>query len=275
MLIAHITDPHVAEPGKKAYNVAPTAENLARCVAHINRLDPRPQVALVTGDITYSGQVKEAENAARILQELRLPFFIVPGNHDSREALWHVFGKQACPGRSADFICYAIKRYELQLIGLDSTLPGAPGGRIDRPRADWLDAQLAACADKPAVIFLHHPPVKCGVLETDQDGFEGTALFAEVIARHKHVQRLLCGHIHLEAHAAWQGTIVSTAPSTGMQLVLDLTMSKPSAFVLEAPGYQLHYWTPERHLVSHTVYVRDVDGPYLFEEYPETKRVQS
>ncbi len=271
MLIAHISDPHVAGPGKKAYNIAPTAENLARCVEHINRLEPRPQVVLITGDITYSGAAAEAENAAQILQGLRFPFYLVPGNHDRRETLWAVFGERACPSRSAGFISYVIPGYDLHLIGLDSTVPGAPGGKIDPQRADWLDEQLARCAAKPTVLFMHHPPVKCGVLETDEDGFEGVALLGKVIARHAHVQRILCGHIHLEAHAAWQGTVVSTAPSTGMQLVLDLTMTQPSAFVLEAPGYQLHYWTPEGHLVSHTVYVRDVDGPYLFEEYPEEK----
>ncbi len=273
MLIAHISDPHVAGPGKKAYNIAPTAENLMRCVDHINRLKPRPQVVLVTGDVTYSGKAEEAENAAQILEKLQFPFYLVPGNHDRRETLWAVFGGRACPSPSADSISYVVRGHDLHLIGLDTSVPDAPGGRIDRYRADWLDAQLAECAAKPAIIFMHHPPVKCGVLETDEDGFKDVALLAEVIAKHDHVQRLLCGHIHLEAHAAWQGTVISTAPSTGMQLVLDLTMTQPSAFVLGAPGYQLHYWTPERHLVSHTVYVRDADGPYLFEENPERKRV--
>ncbi len=40
----------------------------------------------------------------------------------------------------------------------------------------------------------------------------------------------------------------------------------------EAPGYQLHYYTPEKNLVSHTIYVRDIDGPYLFEEYPSMQQ---
>lgn len=49
----------------------------------------------------------------------------------------------------------------------------------------------------------------------------------------------------------------------------NLTLERPSQFFLEAPGYQLHYWIPERNLVSYTIYVREVDGPYLFKEHPK------
>ena len=52
----------------------------------------------------------------------------------------------------------------------------------------------------------------------------------------------------------------------GMQLALDLTLERESEFFLEAPAYQLHYWTPDKNLITHTVFVKSVDGPYLFEE---------
>ncbi len=271
MLIAHISDPHVAGGGKKAYNIAPTAESLARCVDHINQLNPQPELVLVTGDITNGGLAEEAEQAVKVLNRLRHPFYIVPGNHDDRSTLRSVFGGRACPSKTGDFINYVIEGYDIRLIGMDSTVPGAPGGKICKTRAMWLDARLDECTEKATIIFMHHPPVKCGVLETDEDGFEGVALLGAVIQKYTNIERVICGHIHLEAHAAWRGTVVSTAPSTGMQLVLDLTMTQPSAFVLADPGYQLHYWTPEKHLVTHTIYVREVDGPYLFENYTERK----
>jgi hypothetical protein len=56
----------------------------------------------------------------------------------------------------------------------------------------------------------------------------------------------------------------------GLQLVLDLTLKRPSEFTLEPPGYQLHYFTPDKNLVSHSLIVKDVDGPYLFPELPVT-----
>jgi len=273
MLIAHISDLHIAGWGKKAYGIAPTAENLACCVDHINQLKPEPDLVLVTGDITYSSLLEEVERAASILAQLRYPFYILPGNHDDRSTIWSVFGGQACPAMDQGFINYVIEGYPLRLIGLDSTVPGEPGGEICEVRAAWLDERLSEVKEQPTIIFTHHPPVKCGVLETDEDGFVGAARLGDIVEKYSNIKSILCGHIHLQAHVGWRGTVISTAPSMGIPLVLDLTMEQPSQFTLDVPGYQLHYWSPEWNLVSHTIYVRETDGPYLFDELQKTDGV--
>ena len=264
MLIAQISDLHIAGWNKKAYGIAPTAENLALCVSHINRLKPQVDLILITGDITYGGLLEEAGRAATILKELHYPYYIIPGNHDNLTALWSEFGGDHCPVENETFINYVIEGYEIRLIGMDSTTADAPGGKIGTTRAQWLDARLTENSEQPTIIFMHHPPVKFGVLETDEDGFAGAGRLGDIVEKYSNIERILCGHIHLEAHVGWRGTIVSTAPAMGLQLSLDLTLEKPSEFYLEAPGYQLHYYHPEKHLISHTVYVRDRQGPYLF-----------
>jgi Icc-related predicted phosphoesterase len=220
----------------------------------------------VTGDITYSGLLEEAEQAASLLAQLRYPFYVIPGNHDDRSSLWTVFGGEACPAMDNGFINYVIEGYPIRFIGMDSTVPGEPGGEICAIRGAWLEERLAEGAEEPTVIFIHHPPLKCGVLETDEDGFAGADKFGDIVEKYPNIKSILCGHIHLQAHAGWQGTVVSTAPSMGIPLVLDLTLEQPSQFTLDVPGYQLHYWSPDKNLVSHTIYVRETEGPYLFEE---------
>lgn len=265
MLIAHITDIHITETGKKAYDIADTGAKLALCVDHINRLKPQPDLVLITGDITYSGLPEEARHAASLLNGLNYPFYIIPGNHDDRTTLRSAFSRDQRPSSDQNFIQYVIKGYPIRMIGVDS-VDAAPGGRICPARATWLAERLAEEKEQPTIIFMHHPPVKCGVLETDEDGFVGADRLGDIIEKYSNIQRILCGHIHLETHVRWRGTVVSTAPSTGLRLGLDLTLKKPSEFYLDAPGYQLHFWHPEQHLVSHTMYVRDMCGPYLFEE---------
>lgn len=264
MLIAHISDSHIAGYGKKAYSVAPTAENLSLCVNHINRLKPRPDLVLVTGDITFDGLKESTKHAHEILKKLYYPFYVVPGNHDDRATLFSEFSKDNCPAENKHFINYVIEGYEIRLIGMDSTVPDAPGGEISTDQAQWLEMRLAEQPDQPTIIFMHHPPVNCGVLETDEDGFKGAETLGHIIAKYPNIERILCGHIHLEAHIKWCGTIVSTAPSMGLQLSLDLTLKEPSQFYVEAPGYQLHFYHQDKHLISHTLYVKDMNGPYLF-----------
>lgn len=265
MLIAQISDTHIPEPGEKTYGFVPMAESLARCVANINNLPLPPDLVLLSGDVTSDASQKEAEHAARILADLACPYFLIPGNHDDRSALWRVFGGTACPSMSGGFINYVIEGHALRIIALDSVVAGEPGGAFCETRADWLNACLKDGGDQPTILFMHHPPLKCGVPESDEDGFEGADTLGEIVDKYPNIERILCGHIHLLTYARWHGTIVSTAPSMGMQLDLDLTQAKPSEFLLSDPAYLLHHWTPEKQLITHTVQVNDLSGPYPFE----------
>ncbi len=264
MLIAHISDLHIAAAGEDAYGRVPTAANLARCVDHINRLQPAVDVVLVTGDICYTGLPEEAQLAARLLDQLNPPYYVIPGNHDERPVLADVFAAAGRLALAGEFINYVVDGFPLCCIALDSTVPGAPGGEICPQRGRWLEQQLAAAAGRPTLLFMHHPPVKCGVLETDEDGFSGADLLGDIVEKYPNIERILCGHIHLTSHVRWRGTVISSAASMGLQLLLDLTLKLPSSFYKDAPSYLLHYYTPEKQLISHAVSLHDTEGPYLF-----------
>ena len=269
MLIAHLSDLHLAGPGRRAYGRVDTAANLKCCINSINNMAPVPELVVITGDITYSGNREEVEQAALLLDTLRVPWYVVPGNHDHRETLALLLDLQAGDmvfRKYGNCFDYLIEDRELCLIALDSSTPTTAGGEITLSQLDWLQQCLRDNRNRPTMLFMHHPPVKCSVLETDEDGFAGADALSEIISKTDSTIRILCGHIHLAAHVNWCGTVVSTAPSMGLQLLLDLTMKLPSAFLVEDPGYYLHYYTSAGVLVSHTVYLREThDGPYLFD----------
>lgn len=264
MLIAQISDLHIVEKGHKTLGVAPMDEKLNHCIAHINQFQPAPDLVLVTGDVTNNFTLLEAEYAAQLLNQLQCPYYVIPGNHDKREHLLEVFGKKSCPDNLDGTINYVLEDHPVRLIGVDSTMPKTVGGHMCAQRLQWLDTQLAKEPHKPTIIFMHHPPIKTGVLETNFDGFVGADELGKIIVKYSNVERIICGHIHLPTHTKWNGTIVSTAPSMGMRLGLDLTMTKPSEFYLDAPGYQLHHLTEYGDLVTHTVYVNASEGPFSF-----------
>lgn len=266
MLIAQISDTHITERGRKSYRVAPMEDNLSEVINHINQVIPKPDLVLLTGDITCYGTVTETSNAARLLRALNCPYFIVPGNHDNRSNLWSEFSGTACPSRVGKFINYVVEGKDIRLIGLDTTIENASGGELCDTRLAWLDKCLSDAPRQPTIIFMHHPPVKCSVLETDVFGFIGVNRFAEIVGKYSSIERILCGHIHLPSHTRFQGTIVSTAPSIGMRLGLDLTMKKESEFFMEPPSYQLHHWTAQKNLITHTIHVNDAEGPCPFKD---------
>ncbi len=267
MLIAQISDTHIAGPDQKTYGIAPMAENLARCIENINALTVLPDLVLLSGDVTNDFRLDEAKRAAGILAALNCPYYLVPGNHDDRDVLWDVFGGTACSTRADGFINYVIEGGAVRIIALDSLNAGESGGALCDTRAAWLREVLAQGATQPTIIFLHHPPMKCGVPETDLDGFKGADVLGEIVSGFPNVERILCGHIHFLTHARWCGTVVTTAPSMGMQLNLDLSQSSPSKFLLSDPAYLLHHWIPEGRLITHCIQVNDARGPFDFVQH--------
>lgn len=266
MLIAQISDTHISAPGEKTCGVAPMAENLVRCVDSINALDPRPDLVLLSGDVTNKSTRAETRHASDILSSLAMPLFIVPGNHDDRELLCEVFGSKKCPMTESGFVDYVIENCPLRIIALDTLDPGKPGGRLSETRLDWLRARLAEGGLQPTLLVAHHPPLNLGVPETDEDGFDGAEALGDIVADYPNIERFLCGHIHLHTNTRWRGTIVTTAPSIGMQLTLNLTPGDASRFFLSDPAYLLHRWTPEQALITYAVQLSPLDGPFDFTE---------
>ena len=70
MLIAQLSDIHIVEQGEKTLGIASMALNLSKCIDHINQLIPKPDVVLVTGDITDEGTISQAENAVRVCSRM-------------------------------------------------------------------------------------------------------------------------------------------------------------------------------------------------------------
>jgi 3',5'-cyclic AMP phosphodiesterase CpdA len=113
---------------------------------------------------------------------------------------------------------------------------------------------------------MHHPPFVTGIAHMDKVGLTGRAEFAAIVARHPHVERVICGHLHRSIQCRVGNTVASTCPAPCHQVALDLRTNGPSAFVLEPPGYQLHTWIEGTGLVTHTAVIGDYDGPYPFYE---------
>src|SRR5687768_4699593 len=91
MLLAQITDTHIKADGKLAYGKVDTAGHLARAVEALNALHPQPDLIVVTGDLVDFGRVDEYERLRALLSPLRVPYFLLIGNHDSRAELREVF----------------------------------------------------------------------------------------------------------------------------------------------------------------------------------------
>src|SRR5262249_19879876 len=115
MIAIQLSDPHILTPGELLYRRFDSAEFLARSVAEINRLDPLPDVAVITGDLVHHGEPAEYEHLRTLLSPLAMPVFVIPGNHDAREPLRAAFAADGYlpPDR---FLQFPIEDYPVRLV---------------------------------------------------------------------------------------------------------------------------------------------------------------
>lgn len=264
MIVAQISDLHVKAEGRLAYGVLDTAPYVQRAVAQIAQLDPRPNFVIASGDLTDGARSEEYSRLRELLDPLPMPYYLVMGNHDAREALRAAFPDHAYLRADENFVQYVIEG-DLRIVVGDTTTPGDNSGALDFPRLEFIDAALAAEPSRPAMLVLHHPPFETGISGMDAPGFSGAEQLAAVVRRHPQLERIACGHLHRPIVTRWGGTVAMTAPSVAHQLTLDLRDGVAETFSLEPPAFVLHRWDG-RTLVSHIAVVDPADGPYPFRE---------
>ncbi|MDQ6837847.1 MAG: metallophosphoesterase [Actinomycetota bacterium] len=173
-----------APPGEPPY---PEMMN-AVAVAEMARLDPT--AVIIKGDVTTVGLAEEYEAfeaCYRPTFEGRL--HVTRGNHDNRAT----FAAFDAPSYEAVVVPGAV------LAMLDTSRPGEGGGFVDAEQLAWLD-DLAASADRPVLVFGHHPCFEAGAedwmgaashLATD----DSDALVA-LVARRPAIVGYFSGHTH-------------------------------------------------------------------------------
>jgi 3',5'-cyclic AMP phosphodiesterase CpdA len=111
---------------------------------------------------------------------------------------------------------------------------------------------------------MHHPPFATGIPHMDKIALLDAAAFTSVIARHRQVRRIICGHHHRPIVGQCAHAVVSISPSVAHQVELTFDPSDPGAFNFEPPAFQLHMWDDNAGFVSHTVYTGRYRGPFPF-----------
>lgn len=251
-LIAQITDCHIGFDRDD-----PEEDNVLRLRAVLARLRDgpnRPDLVLLTGDLTGYG---EPGNYARLAEELAgfpIPVRLMMGNWDRREALCATF-----PDCRADggFIQFEVALPGLRLIALDTSEPGRHGGAFCHERAAWLSARLDVDPETPVLIAMHHPPVETGIQWNDSGAHEAwIARFAAAIGGRAQVCTIIAGHMHRTIVTSFAGVPVIVCGATAPEVSLDLSPIDPDqpdgrTMVAADPAtYALHRWDGER-LVSH------------------------
>jgi outer membrane protein assembly factor BamB len=183
---AFVSDTHIGSPDGVA------EEDLRRTVRDINAQTDLAFV-LLTGDITELGTNQELALAKKILDSLRIPWYIIPGNHDTGWSETGGLGFMQTFGMDR----FSFSFQGIQFIGCASgPYVRMSDGHVPRDAVNWLDKQLQSLSDTTPLIMVNHYP-----LDNSLDNwYELTDRI-----RVKNTWLALCGHGHANRKMDFEG----------------------------------------------------------------------
>jgi outer membrane protein assembly factor BamB/predicted phosphodiesterase len=174
---AFISDTHIAAP-----NGIPEMD-LRRTVRDINAMHD-VAFAVLTGDITELGTREEIQLAHAILDSLDIPYYIIPGNHDTG---WSESG-------GLDFsTVFGNDKFVFDYNGIrffgcaSGPYVRMSDGHIPRSAVIWMDSVLNSTPKDTPLIFLNHYPL--------DDGLDNWYEVTDRLRKHNTIA-VLCGHGH-------------------------------------------------------------------------------
>lgn len=272
MLIAHISDLHIRPHGVKLYDFIDTNALISQHVATINMLAKQhdaPDALIVTGDIVNCGTPDEYKMARRILGQVTIPLYLIPGNHDNNASFLDALSDLCPPLQTVkkgkpNNIHYILEDFPIRFVLLDSTVDGELGGLLGDTQLAWLDEQLTQDTNKETVICMHHHPVPCGNAHMDAILCADGHKLMDLLKKHPHVTRVICGHTHRVIFQAVNGITVCTAPGSAHQVPFHST-DLDGSYTLEPPAMYMHRYSPETGLVTYSQALLPFAGPYPFD----------
>lgn len=231
MKILQLSDLHIMAGGGPAFRKAESLKDLQRTVDYILRADIKPDMVVVTGDVSSDGSEDSYRLVKEQLARLDCPAYVLPGNHDEKEPMAAVLGEMCCtaPGR-------CITREGVRHLLLDSATAGVSAGGLDREALDWVAAQLAQDRG-PVMLWMHHFPFRTGYGVMDAP-FAGEEPLLQLLQGR---EAWVCsGHIHAGMVTRRGSVTLVTCPAVSMLMDLELSPAGGHHFHTAQSGFALH-----------------------------------
>jgi 3',5'-cyclic AMP phosphodiesterase CpdA len=257
-LLLQMTDTHILAPGKMLYDSVDTALHLKQNVARINHMRPLPEAVMITGDIVDQGDMAGYEHFIRLIRPLKMPVYVIPGNHDDPQVMRDAFAETPYfPGNDATFQ-YVVDRPTFRILALNSKATGTELPAFGEDRLQWLSQQLQA-SEKPALLAIHHPPMKTGIELIDMGGTAWFRGLAELLDGHAQVKLVICGHCHTDLCGRIGNVPVYMAPATSHQLMGCRAIDIAPSTIIRAGVPTLHHFIDGQFLSGSNAWPEDIE----------------
>lgn len=210
--ILQITDTHLFAQRHETLLGVNTWDSYHAVLAAIRASQGEYDLIVATGDLSQDHSAAAYLHFAEGIAGFAAPCVWLPGNHDFQPAMYSaLLSAGISPAKRV------LLGEQWQILLLDSQVFGVPHGELSDFQLEWLENKLVEAGERYTLLLLHHHPLPAGCSWLDQHSLRNAGALERVLTRFPRVQHILCGHIHQEMDAQWNGRRVMASPSTCVQ----------------------------------------------------------
>lgn len=208
--LVQITDSHLGSRQGEPLLGMDTDQSLAEVVQLVSAERGESDLLLATGDLSNNGSEAAYQRFHALTEPLARQALWLPGNHDD----WSLMQRAMAGGGE---LLRSLVLAEWQIIMLDSTIAGQPGGALSTEELSFLQHTLQQSTASHVLLCLHHHPVNIGCQWLDQQQVSNSKALFDIVDSFDSVRGLLWGHIHQQHDQMRQGVRLMATPSTCIQ----------------------------------------------------------
>ena len=197
MYVFQISDLHFQSDKEES------SQHLKKLMSSLREQDVKPDILLITGDITHQRDYASYGRVFDELKTLNTPIFCITGNNDSSSGLMKALKEYLPEHPQSDIkngLQYVVDDYPFRIIALDSFAPYIISGNMDTERLNWLKTKLEDNPNKkPVLIMVHQFTPEMDLHRGREPWFDE---FNRLVAAHNDTVRLVVsGHLHASLSA--------------------------------------------------------------------------
>jgi len=241
--LLHMTDTHFGAIPKDYFVPVDMDASFVDTLDLFKRMHWKADACLATGDLVHEGVAEMYQVLAGHFDELGIPTYGLPGNHDENDAIQAGFQSNFCSTPKI------VDLPHWRLVLIDSTIPRQSGGHISDDQFDLIHTAIED-TENHVLIALHHNPISTKSAWLDRMTIDNGEQLMELARQSDKVKAIVWGHVHQEFDARYEGVRLLATPSTCMQFT-----PKATRFDVDEvpPGFRLLALLPNGEIATQVV----------------------
>lgn len=225
-IIIQITDTHLMDQPESEFAGMNPEQSFHAVMKDVLARYPNIDAIIHTGDLAQVAKPETYTRYLHYMQNLNIPFFQTPGNHDDIECVPFDQLESAPEVIQFDHWC---------IILLNSAVKNQTDGWIQSEQLLHLEQLLHKYHDKYIILACHHHPVAMHSDWIDQHKLKNSHELQHILEKFTHIKAVIYGHVHQHSLKLWNNIQFLSTPSTCIQFK---PLNHDFALDQSAPGYR-------------------------------------